>query len=146
MDNLSLLWKQPFSNGCYNKEMTMWHVLIKLPILKWYCKEKILHKDRYLSLDSLKNWIILPTRTKSPMHVETAKKKQNNLEWCDRVDQSQRIHYSRLRMTWRGEISDHNLQICNWFVDHIAEPLYSRGHGFKPRWSPDFFRLLYAVA
>ena len=24
--------------------------------------------------------------------------------------------------------------------------LTSRGHGFKPRWSPDFFRLLFAIA
>ena len=28
---------------------------------------------------------------------------------------------------------------------HLTIPV-SRGHGFEPRWSPDFFRLLYAIA
>ena len=26
-------------------------------------------------------------------------------------------------MTRRGEITDHDLEICNWFDDHVAEPL-----------------------
>ena len=81
--------RKVFSNGCYNKEIAMWYELIKLAILKWYREE---NKAKYLSLDSTKNWITLQRRTKSPMHVETAKKKQNRLEWCDRVNQSLRIH------------------------------------------------------
>ena len=70
--------KEMFSNGCYNKEMIVSHTQIKLPILKWYREEKILHKPRYQSLDSTKNWITMQTRTKLTKHVE-----RRNSYWID---------------------------------------------------------------
>ena len=33
-----------------------------------------------------------------------------------------------------------------WNVGSVGVAPVSRGHGFKPRWSPDFFRLLFVIA
>ena len=33
-----------------------------------------------------------------------------------------------------------------WWNDKMSVAPESRGHGFKSRWSPEFFRLLYAIA
>ena len=65
------------------------------------------------------------------------------------------ISYVELRI--RNQVSyDHrsyerNLSNCVWKPEKVRtskgfEPVTSRGHGFKPCWSPDFFRLLYPIA
>ena len=38
------------------------------------------------------------------------------------------------------------LNISGFIGQLVRASLVSRGYGFKPRWSPDFFRLLYAFA
>ena len=47
-------------------------------------------------------------------------------------------------------ISTHKWPVSNFcgFIAQSVEESHpsSRGHGFKPRWSPEFFRLLYAIA